>query len=327
MFTKIVVPLDGSNLAEEALPEAMKLAVWLDAQLLLVRIAELPHLADDTFELELELITKAETYLGEVKQTLAGPATVFQLPPGRIQTQVALGRAASQLTELISRNKADLVIMTTHGRSGLARLAMGSVASEVIQHSTVPVVLISPDHTPKTETENQKAVQEPISLGRRAGPLLVPLDGTAKGEAALELATALARQLKTSLHLFEVVEPVIPVQYPEMATTFTSDLFIAEDATKSRCDTASEYLNELQQTICAKGINCAIEVRRGLPTQEITGYAREIQAALLIMATHARGRIGQVLLGSVAEEVMRKTHIPVMMVRVPHLSRKKDEDK
>src|SRR5690242_20974278 len=112
MFTKIVVPLDGSNLAEEALPEAMKLAVWLDAQLLLVRIAELPHLADDTFELELELITKAETYLSELKHKLSGSAAVYHLPPGRIQPQVALGRAASQLTELISRNKADLVVMT-----------------------------------------------------------------------------------------------------------------------------------------------------------------------------------------------------------------------
>ena len=327
MFKKIVVPLDGSSLAEEALPEAMKLAVWLDAQLLLVRIAELPHLADDTFELELELITKAETYLGDLKHKLGGPSEIFHLPAGRIQAQVALGRAASQLNELISRNKADLVIMTTHGRSGLARLAMGSVASEVIQHSTVPVVLISPDHTPKTETEGRKAAQEPISLGRKSGPLLVPLDGTAKGEAAVELATALARQLKTTLHLFEVVEPVIPVQYPEIGTTFTPDLFIAEDATLSLCESAHEYLNELQQAICAKGVNCTTEVRRGLPTQEISGYAREIQPSLLVMATHARGRIGQVLLGSVAEQVMRETHIPVMMVRVPQLSRKKDDGK
>jgi len=136
MFKRILVPLDGSSLAEAILPQVQELAKALGAELFLVRAAA-AHVfpgADPTEE-EVDVVQKAEAYLAEV----AGRLRDAGIP---IHTAVRYGEAAEEILEHIGVNAIDLVAMSTHGRSGLSRLVLGSVATQVVHHATVPVLLM-----------------------------------------------------------------------------------------------------------------------------------------------------------------------------------------
>ena len=136
MFKRMLVPLDGSSLAEAVLPQVQELAKALGAELFLVRAAA-AHVfpgADPTEE-EVDVVQKAEAYLAEV----AGRLRDAGIP---IHTAVRYGEAAEEILEHIGVNAIDLVAMSTHGRSGLSRLVLGSVATQVVHHATVPVLLM-----------------------------------------------------------------------------------------------------------------------------------------------------------------------------------------
>ncbi len=134
MFKKIMVPLDGSALAEAILPQVTELAKTLGAELLLLRVA-IAHVfpgADPTEE-EVRVVRKAEEYV----EALAGKLGETGI---RIRAAVRYGKPAEEIIEHISANEVALVAMSTHGRSGLSRLVMGSGAEEVVRSSRVPVL-------------------------------------------------------------------------------------------------------------------------------------------------------------------------------------------
>lgn len=316
MYTKLMVTLDGSPLAEKALPYAVRLANRFNATLLLLRATEVPALLNDTPEHELEVIKEAENYLQEVRATITDSAVEPHLDPEHVQTLVAYGDSVRELSELAPFEKADLIVMTTHGRTGLSRLLMGSVATQVVQHSNLPVVLIRPEKVkdePLTET-----MAEPVDLhlDENNTRVVVTLDGTPEAEAVIEPATQLALSMGASVYLISVALPYVPMEYGDLSASYAFD---PEQETQARREEAYAYLDKIQDQITAKGLNCVKVVRVGNPAEEITDYAQKVQASLLVMATHARRRVGQVLLGSVAEDVMRESHLPVMMVHTfPH---------
>lgn len=313
MFTKLVVPLDGSALAEQALPYAVRLVALLKAQLLLVRLAEFKALPGVEFEQEDEFISQIETYLKKVKQRLTTPTLQPYLPSTRVEVLAAYGRPTPELAHLAVKVGADLMVMATQARSGLPRLVLGSVASEVIKHTTIPVILV---HPAQNEEFAPAPLSEPVSFGRRIGPVVVALDGSPQAEAALEPAIALACQIGTSLHLLEVVVPKVPIQFgPEFGPGYVYESYETEKELAVQGEAADHYLEKMQKFVRGQGLICIRNVQQGDPASTIIDYARQVQAWLVVMATHARGRLGQVLLGSVAEEVMRQSHLPVMMVR------------
>ena len=135
MFRKILVPLDGSALAEAILPRVTELAKDLGAELLLLRVA-IAHVfpgVDPTQE-EVRVVREAEEYVEALADKLAGKGA-------RTRTAVRYGKAAAEIIAHIAANEVDLVAMSTHGRSGLSRLVMGSVAEEVVRNAGVPVLL------------------------------------------------------------------------------------------------------------------------------------------------------------------------------------------
>ena len=136
MFKRILVPLDGSSLAEAILPQVQDLAKALGAERFLVRAAA-AHVFPgvDPTEQEVDVVQKAEAYVAEV----AGRLRDAGIP---IHTAVRYGEAAEEILEHIGVNAIDLVAMSTHGRSGLSRLVLGSVAEQVVRHATVPVLLM-----------------------------------------------------------------------------------------------------------------------------------------------------------------------------------------
>jgi nucleotide-binding universal stress UspA family protein len=139
MFKRIVVPLDGSPLAEAILPSATRLAAAVGAQVDLLRVAQAPamatmsasYLADE----EVRVTQEAEAYLAALQARLASDGA-------KVQTVVRYGHAATEIVDHVRSHGAGLVAMSTHGRSGLGRLVMGSVAEEVVRKVAVPVLLL-----------------------------------------------------------------------------------------------------------------------------------------------------------------------------------------
>ncbi len=149
---KILVPLDGSALAEAALPKALEMAESSGAKLLLIRAAEAHTLPGvDPTEAQIKVVQEAEDYLGQVGDRLAA------LGQKNVETSVWYGPAAYAIVEAARLNKVDLIAMTTHGRSGLGRLIVGSVAESVLRGTTTPILLIRAAEAP---------VQAPVEKGK-----------------------------------------------------------------------------------------------------------------------------------------------------------------
>ncbi len=150
MAKKILVPLDGSPLAEAALPAAIDLSSG--ATLLLLRAAEAHTLpgADPT-EAQVEVVREAEAYLARVEARLRSEGVED------ITASVWYGNPVSVITEAAQLHGVDMIVMTTHGRSGLGRLVLGSVAESVIRSSRIPILIIRPTGAPLADAWEQRA--------------------------------------------------------------------------------------------------------------------------------------------------------------------------
>jgi nucleotide-binding universal stress UspA family protein len=132
----ILVPLDGSLLAEAALPKAVELAEISEARLLLLRAAEAHMPYADLTEAQVKVVREAEEYLARVADRLGASGLK------KVETSVWYGPAAYSIVEAARLREVDLIVMTTHGRSGLGRLILGSVAESVLRGTTTPILLI-----------------------------------------------------------------------------------------------------------------------------------------------------------------------------------------
>jgi nucleotide-binding universal stress UspA family protein len=140
---KILVPLDGSMLAEAALPTACDFAARDGAAISLLRAAEATTLRGaDAVEAQVSAVREAEEYLAAVVRRLEDKGI------RRVETHVWYGPAAAAIVEAASAQKVDLVVMCTHGRSGLGRLVLGSVAESVLRGTTTPILVVRADHAP-----------------------------------------------------------------------------------------------------------------------------------------------------------------------------------
>jgi nucleotide-binding universal stress UspA family protein len=310
MFTKIAVPLDGSPLAEKALPYAVKIAELYKAQLLLLRVAELSPFTTDTTEHELAAVRTAENYLKDVKQSITDPDLDLFLEPEKVELLAVYGDRDSDLAELIPYEHADLIIMTTHGRTGFSRMVLGSVANKILRHTLLPIILIRPENIETSELVVEE-MMETTSMSEGLKRVLVTLDGTPASESVVENAITLGRETGAEIILMQVINPIIPVEYGAPVTAFTFDL---DKDLEERREAALDYLKKIEAKIEAEGIRCRCNIFVGNAAYEIVTYARKTHANLILMATHARGKFGQFLMGSVADQVVRETHLPVMLV-------------
>ena len=259
----------------------------------------------------------AEDYLQKVKENLVGAEAETPLEAKQIQIRVVCDRSSKELAAIIKEEQADLIVMTTHGRSGLSLLLTGSVATRVIQHSSLPVILIKSDETQNVE----KGHKQPVNIS--LDPILVALDGTREAEAVLEQAANLARQLGVKIHLFEVVSNVLPGG--EAGGFYYPPDYDQDKETTALRIQAQQHLEETQARLRERGVESIVVVQTGQPIvpleynkepiTKIINYAREIKAQLVAMTTHGRGRVGQLVLGSTAEEVVRESQLPVMLMR------------
>lgn len=295
---RILVPLDGSELAEMALPYAEELAKRLNGEVLLMRAA-LARVGPggDPVIAQVRAVTEAETYLAEVEAQLTARGI-------KAQSVVPYGSPAQEIVDEARIRNTDLIVMSTHGRSGLGRLVSGSVADEVLRKSGVPVLLIKPG----------AQASLPVDKTLRAGSLfqraVVALDGSELAESLLPMVETLGAKLGAEVHLFTAI--------PGVQTTITiageSFSYLVEENEPAWRE-ADGYLARLEERLKAAGASVKRQIRYGDPAYNIVRYAQEIGAGLIAMATHGRGGLSRWWYGSVAEAILREAPGPILLVR------------
>ncbi len=293
MFTyhTILVPLDGSAFSERALPMATMLARVLRAQVILARAASASVFpgADPT-KAQCQAVEEAQAYLS----ALAAGLSEQDL---NLEVAVPYGDAAESILLEIGLRSADLVVMCTHGRSGLGRWIYGSVAEQVLARSPAPVLLVRPTG------EATMLGPEPEQTS-----LLVPLDGSAFAETALPHAALLARAFGGPILLLRTVEPPMAAYaYAEVSLVKLSSVELHQEA--------ESYLEEVAQRLRSAGLAVQTVVREGWPADVIAYQGAALGPSLIVMATHGRTGVARLLLGSVALEVVRRSPLPVMLIR------------
>jgi nucleotide-binding universal stress UspA family protein len=189
---------------------------------------------------------------------------------------------------------------------------MGSIATGVLKRTTMPVFMIQPEG-------KADEAKQPVTPARPQAPVMVTLDGSPAAEASLVPAAQLSAQLHTPLYLVEVVTPLSPVVIATMSMGYGYASYDEEKEIRNLREEATTYLKQVKEHLHASYPLLEIEtiVLVGDPATEITEYSRKLHPLGLAMATHARSELGQFFLGSVAERVVRDTHLPVLLTRIP----------
>ena len=301
MLRNILVPLDGSPLAELALPYATELARTGGAHLTLVRTARAHH--------RLHLIPhhdqpeEAEAYLHAQAEHLKSSGLTVDIA-------VPLGEPPDALLAEIERRQPDLIVMGTHGRSGLGRWVYGSITEAVIAGAGRPLMLVrswssSPD------------AGEPQLRGKA---VLLPLDGLEYTETALPEAAQLARSLGGELVLLETV-PVVTMPYsptPGMELEqLNPDLWdpqIAENDARAHVERIASRLAASHPQLHVSSFSRVGEVTEVIRELAATRAQEGREIGMIVMATHARHGLGRAILGEDADAVLRRDDLPRVLV-------------
>jgi nucleotide-binding universal stress UspA family protein len=303
MFHNILLPLDGSTFSEHALPLGIDVAVRSGARLHLVQVHEPPvaqvypdglPVFDERWDGTVR--AQSEEYLRSVAQRCMERGGISPA------TELLDGAVARAIAQYCGEMAVDLITMTTHGRGGISRAWVGSVADSLVRCAAVPILLIRP-----------KEQEVDWTARHEARHILVPLDGSELSEGILEPALSLGSLAGARYTLLRIVLPVPFAAGPQMVGV----AFAEGGAEQSRL-AAAAYLEDAAARLRARGAQVEIEtVFHTVPALAILDYAGTHAVDMIAMATHGRGGWSRVALGSVADKVMRGTMMPVMLVRPP----------
>lgn len=307
MFKKILVPLDRSVIAEQAVGQAALIARRAHAAIDLVTVhVPFPFAGFSNEPWDDKEAAAEATYLETIRAELRSGSEV---PASYV---VLNGEPADHIRLRALDVGADLIVMTTHGRTGFSRLWLGSVADSVIRHSTVPVLLLRPAKSSRGRTAARHAFKR----------ILVPLDGSALAADALGPATDLAAATGATLVLLRVVlpvpmatayDPAIPLAYQPLIPDEQATAGVAADARREIETIASRLREDTGLDVSA---NVVVD---GQVADAIVEFAQTHDVDAIAMSTHGRGAT-RWLLGSVADKVLRGSGLPVLLRRPPAVS-------
>jgi nucleotide-binding universal stress UspA family protein len=295
MYRTILVPLDGSAFGEYALPLALGIARREGAAVELFHVCAPPSQAHAA-QPRLPDRERAQTYLDNLVTCLAARWEVL------INTTVLEGRAADQIYDHAIAARADLVVMTTHGYGPLSRMWMGSVADTLVRRLPMPVLLTRPRDQALDLLEQ---VHDQVF-----SHVLIPLDGSALAEEILESALALGVPFDARYTLVQAITPPV-LDYAPAAQVVALDDQILEQWRVA----AQEYLNGLAKRLRDQGRQVDARVLFGPLAVAILDYIYDHNVDLVAMATHGRSGVARMLLGSVADKVVRGAGVPVLLRR------------
>jgi nucleotide-binding universal stress UspA family protein len=308
MYRSILVPLDGSAAAEHALPWALSLARRFEAALRII------HVHAPTWGvygeggvydalIDRELREGLQAYLDGVIQRLSA---VTNVP---LSSALLDGLVAGAINRHVIESEVDLVVMTTHGRGPMARFWLGNVADALVRKSTIPMLLVRPEESEADLT------QEP-AIGR----VLIPLDGSQLAEQILDPATALAAATKAQVTLLRVVQQLTPESYVPHSRRVSGIrpalLTQIQEVDRQEWAHAEKYLNQLAERLRTRSLTVETRVVSHVrPATAILDDASTHGVDLIALATQGRGGLKRLLVGSVADKVLRGATTPVLVYR------------
>ncbi|HEX6558259.1 MAG TPA: universal stress protein [Longimicrobiales bacterium] len=302
MAAPILVPVDGSSFSEQAVALAADLAKRAGAPLHIVQVHTFSHpvaypeiVPPYEPDWETALRIHQRDHLARLRNDTF---TATGLNPTAALLE---GPIVDCLVHYVESHGIGQIVMTSHGRGGLSRAWLGSVASELVRFVGVPVLLIRPSNTVHHRTE--------LNSIRH---VLVPLDGSLLSESVLPYAVDLARTCDARITLIEAVPPVYAISGGGQVPDVSTDVRAAEAA---RNETA-RYLEHVAGMLRGAGLNVEIGVlTHWQAAHAIIDYATDHAVDLIAMATHGRGAWSRWVVGSVADKVLRGCQIPMLVLR------------
>ena len=302
MYRKLLVPLDGSDFGEQALTFACDIARRSGAALHLAHVHTLSNIiyvaGMPVIDAELQSLAQEHerAYLEQTRERLT-ETTGLSIACANLSSD---GSVAGTLAQYIETHAIDLVVMTTHGRGGLERAWLGSVADALVRCSSVPLLLLRPGE------------RAPDMAQPQFKRILIPLDGSALSEQILLPALALGRLMQAEYTLLRAAEPFVMVGYTPLAQASRLDLKMSQEA----LDEAQRYLDRVAARLHAEESTIRTHaLQAAYPAAAILEEARRQDADLIAMTTHGRSGIARLLLGSVADKVLRGAALPVLIQR------------
>lgn len=287
MYERILVPLDGSELAEGALPYAKAIATRLGSEVLLLTACT-PHDCLDR-PLRAYLDNKAE----ELASSGIGASSL-----------VVQGDVADEILASAENNSVSLIIISTHGISGVSRWALGNIANKVLQESDIPTLLI------------RAGESATISAEKKLRSILMSLDGSHFAEAIIPYVAGLARGMDSEVDLLRVIDPI---KLPRLESyghwldleKYEKDLMVEAEREAKR------YLSEKEIALRHEGVRVSSTALLGDPPQTILQYAEAKSVGLIALSTHGFAGITRWAYGSVASRIIEGSSRPVLVVRPP----------
>jgi nucleotide-binding universal stress UspA family protein len=297
MFKHLLVPLDGSKLAESSLPAASYLAQVMGASITLIHIVEHDAPREVHRDRHLTNPDEAYAYLAEIAKS-AFPADA------KVEQHVHTTEVKDVVSSIVDHSvelRPDLIVMCTHGNSGPRDWLFGSIAQQVISLGDTPVLLIPP----------KPGIGESFNCRQ----MLIPLDGTPEHEQGLSAAVGLAEACGASIYLLMVI-PTLGTLGGERAATgrmlpgaMSAVLDLEEQGGK-------EYLEQILDRLQRSGLVFTAEVKRGEPVETIVETARRQSVDLIVLGTHGKTGTDAFWSGSATPKVFSRSHMPLLLVPV-----------
>ncbi len=297
MFRSIIVPLDGSPLAARAVPLVVALA---DAAttITLVGVADVWNDTYGTYG-----AAEEETLLRDLlARDLAAMATPLRERGLSVREEVRRGDAATEILACAADQGADLIAMTTHGRTGVARWVIGSVATRVLRGGAMPTLIVRPD-----------AVQRPNADTASIRTVIVPLDGSDRAAQSLAAARRVAEGCDATIAVVRVVDD--RWAYPVMTGM---EVYASVYAPVAMADLRAEAERDVQATAAHLrhcGFRATATILVGDPAAQLVDHIAAQEDALVVMSSHGRTGLDRWVFGSVAEKLIAHVHTPLLVLR------------
>ncbi len=308
MYRKMLVLLDGSELAEVVLPFATELAASLDLEVFLLQVyGELGRQYSPVHRAYIE--RAAERLSNQVDDIQDRLGIAVEDRRAEVHGELADGHYADEILRFAEEREVDLILIASHGRSGVRRWRMGSVADKVLRASKLPILFV------------HAGVADAVPYDKwPSKSLIVPLDGSEKAEAVLPLVETLALQRTiepVGVTLVRICDPPIAPSYysPELSgVPLNWGEFMEQEITRCK-HVAGEYLEATAKGLADKGVKVETEILVGKAADEIIDYASKQPYSIVVMATHGRSGLSRLVYGSVAEAVLTGIPNPILLAK------------
>ena len=298
MFTRLLIPLDGSKLAEAVLPAAAYLAKTLEIPVTLLHIIERNAPEEIHGETHLTNEAEARTYLDSIASQKYWPDVFIESHVHTAEVTDVAELIVAHANEL----QTDLIVLCTHGSGGLRSLVIGTIAQQVINLGRTPVLVIQAD-------------QSGVSAIFDCRKMLIALDGKPDHEKGLRVAAELAENCEAGLHLVTVVptrrellmEQAATARFLPGSTSALLDLSVSS---------AENYLLGLVHEYAQQGFHITAEVLRGEPAAMLIRAAEQNRTNLIVLGTHGKSHMDAFWSGSLTPQIAKGTHIPLLLVPI-----------